>query len=107
MTKTDVFNFLQQFNGINVKTLGQPISSASCKSVYNYNYYAVPASDDFIFYADIDDEDNTAWYLCDNKQNIICCFGESSAWDNAEDEKIEVFEDIKYFDWEDTRMLED
>lgn len=107
MTKTDIFNFLQQFNGMNVRTLGDPIESSSAMSIYNDYIYAVPESDDFLFYAEYDDEDGAIWHLCDKNQNVICTFGESSSWDDYFHEKLEVYEDIKYFNWQDTRMLED
>lgn len=107
MTKTDVFNFLQQFNNMKVRALNNPIESSSIISGYNDNIYAVPESDDFLFYVEYDDIDVGAWYLCDKNQNIICYFGNSDGWDDYLNEKIEVFKDIKYFEWENTRMLED
>lgn len=104
MTKTEIFDFLQQFDGINRAKL----TLQNSISTYNHNFYTVPrdvcdAPFEFLLYGESDDEDYTAWYLCDKNQNIICGFGESYCL--YPDEIIVVYEDINYFDWYDVKIL--
>ena len=107
MTKTEIFDFLRQFDGINRAKL----TLQNSISTYDHNFYTVPkdicdAPFDFLFYVEYDDIDIGAWYLCDKNQNIICYFGNSDGWDDYLNEKIEVFKDIKYFEWENTKVME-
>ena len=98
MTKTEIFDFLQQFDGINRAKLTLQDSI----STYNHNFYIVPkdvcdAPFDFLFYGESDDEGYTEWFLCDKNQNIICGFGES--YTAYPCEIIAAYNNIKYFDW--------
>ena len=105
MTKTEIFDFLRQFDGINRTKL----TLQNSISTYNHNFYTVPkdicdAPFNFLFYGKSDDEDSTEWFLCDKNQNIICGFGESYCLYPYE--IITVYDDINYFDWYNMKAME-
>lgn len=105
MTQNEIFDFLQQFDGLNKAEL----ILQTAISTYNHNFYSVSknmcnASFDFLFYGESDDEGYTEWFLCDKNQNIICSFGES--YTMYPYEMITAYEDINYFHWYNLKAME-
>lgn len=93
VTKQEIFSYVKRFNGISSKTL----IHVSDISYYNHNYYKTD-NDNYLLYAESDDDDYTSWYLCNNNSSKIVCFGESFS---SSGNIIEVFDDIKHMDFYD------
>ena len=93
ITKQEIFSYVKRFNGI----LSRTLIRVSDISSYNHNYYETD-NDNYLLYAESDDDNYTSWYLCNSNLDKLVCFGESFSSSNN---IIEVFDDIKYMNFYD------
>lgn len=90
MTKEEIFDYVQKYNG----TSSDDLIHIKEISSYNHNYYQ--GDDGYLLYGESDDDNYTAWYLCDKPKGWLVCFGESFC---SCGDVIEVFDDIRYMDF--------
>ena len=90
MNKLEFFNYVQKYNNISAKDLIRIPEI----SYYNHNYYQ--GEDGYILYGESDDDNYTAWFLCDSNAKLLVNFGESFISNN---DIIEVFSIIECMDF--------
>ena len=86
MTQKELFYYVQKYNSVSRYDLVRIPEI----SHYNHNYYQ--GEDGYILYGESDDDNYTAWYLCDKPKGYLVCFGESFC---SCGDVIEVYTDIR------------